>query len=343
MSRATALGSGLSDQPAKLFVYDLKAKTLAAHDVGAPASFVGGIESVDWTRDYQDDALYFGTVGGNVLAPSGQLYRAVLTDTVAGLGVDISPILTGVNRPFSAAPLATPDAMGNYWVYAGSGRYLVPEDNFSAQQQHFLGIQERHVNGALSGGQRGLSDLVDTTRIAVYTDGSVAHDDGSSELVLPGLAHPASTFEDVAAAVAASGGWRLDFERPRSRSLTTPVIADHSLVFSEYQPSGLRCQPEGYGFLPAPHLRAGIPGSFAPLGTLLGAPGSSPEDPQEVAGDVALGLGAPSAPALHQRGDGQKSAIVQTSTGELSTTLIKSGGEQGARQSWRELIIDWSH
>ena len=184
------------------------------------------------------------------------------------------------------------------------------------------------------------ADLINTTDIRVFTDGSIdSKDNPGSAISLNGLTNPAKTFMDVFEAVRNNDGWYFDFDRLRSRNVTQAVISDQSLVFTEYQPSGLKCQPEGYGFLNAPHMQAGIPGAFAPIGTISGS--TNGDGAEEVKLSDSLGLGSPSSPSIHQRGDGKKVAVVQTSTGELSTNVIESGATQGQRESWRELIISW--
>lgn len=214
-------------------------------------------------------------------------------------------------------------------------------DNFTSNQHSYFAVNEPQLNGALTGAVVPKSKLVNTSDIKVYTDGSIdSKATPGADIVLPNLAGSAKTFQDVYVAVQRNSGWTFDFSRFRSRNITQAVVSDQSLVFSEYQPSGLKCQPEGFGFLNAPHLQAGIPGAFSPLGS---NPGSTNEDgAEEVNESESLGLGSPSAPSIHQRGDGKKVAVVQNSTGELTSTVIETGSTAGKRESWRELIIDWN-
>jgi type IV pilus assembly protein PilY1 len=338
-ARDAALTSAVSDKTAKLFIYDLNDKTLSVKDLGEANSFVGGLYSTDWTRDYIDDAIYFGTVAGPVNSATGKLFRGMLSHS-GSLSISTGQLLDVSTKPFSATPLAVRDRLGAYWVYSGTGRFYVVEDNFTTAQQSYYGVKDPHVEGILTGATVNLTDMINTTDIKVYTDGYIdSKSSPGSNIVLDGLSKPAETFTDVYNAVQLNSGWYFDFARYRSRNITQAVVSDQSLVFTEYQPSGLKCQPEGYGFLNAPHLQVGIPGPFAPIGT----------DPSSVNGDGAqevnmsesLGLGSPSSPAIHQRGDGKKVAVVQTSTGELSTNVIEAGVTQGQRESWREIMISW--
>lgn len=334
--RTAALNEGLSDKTAKIMVFNLKTKSLDVYDTGEANAFVGGVRAADWTRDYMDDAIYFGTVAGTIDEPKGKLLRG----TMSGGSLGFSKVLDSTTQAFSATPLTVRDRLGDYWVYAGTGRYYVVKDNFSSKQQSFYGIKEPATQGYLDEKTVAKSDLINTTDIRVYEDGSVeSKSSPGASISLDGISGPAETFNDVYNAVQANSGWYFDLTRVRSRNFNQAVISDQSLVFTEYQPSNLKCDPEGNGFLNAPHMHVGIPGSFAPLGTNPGRKNS--EGAEEVLMDTSLGYGAPSEAAIHQRGDGKKAAIVQTSTGELSTTVIQAGISQGTRETWRELIIDW--
>lgn len=339
-TREKALSSAVSDKTAKLFVYDLVDKDLSVKDLGESNSFVGGIQAADWARDYIDDAVYFGIVSGDISNASGKLMRGLVNYSGGTLSLDVGSVLDETAQPFSATPLTVRDRQGEYWVYSGTGRFYVVEDNFTTAQQSYYGIKEPQSGGTVLNTVVQKADLINTTDIRVFTDETIdSKANPGSAILLKGSATAAKTFMDVYDAVKRNKGWYFNFEHYRSRNITQAVISDQSLVFTEYQPSGLKCQPEGYGFLNAPHLQAGIPGAFAPLGTVAGSANGSGAD--EVKLSESLGLGSPSSPAIHQRGDGKKVAVVQTSTGELSTNVIESGATQGQRESWRELIISW--
>ncbi len=338
--RAAALNSALSEKTSKVFAFNLKSKNLQVFDLGEAASFVGGVQTVDWTRDYIDDALYLGTVAGSISSPAGHLYRAVATTANGTLSLDFSKLLASTQQPFSATPLTVRDRLGDLWVYAGTGRFFVTADNFTTAQQSYYGIKEPNVLGELQNTELKIADLVNTSDIRVFSDGSIqSKANPGSNITLPGQTDPAKTFADVYNAVQAKDGWYFHLARARARNVTQAVVSDQSLVFTEYQPSGLKCQPEGFGFINAPHLQVGIPGEFSPLGTnasVINAQGAEESKLSET-----LGLGSPSSPVVHQRGDGKRVAIVQSSTGELSTTIIETGSTAGARESWRELFINW--
>ncbi len=340
LEREKALKKAESSKTAKLFVFNLKNKTLTEKDTGEANAFVGGLETADWNNNYIDDTLYFGTVSGTAAVPTGKLRRGELSVVSGSLDIVLSDVLDVDDQPFSATPLVVRDRMGEYWVYNGTGRFYVVDDNFTSAQQSYYAIKEPQSAGAISASEVKKVDLINTTDIKVFTDGSLdskATPGGAVEVGSP--LQEVSTFTEVLQAVQGADGWMFDFARTRSRNITQARVSDQSLIFTEYQPSGLKCQPEGFGFLNAPHLLAGIPGPFAPIGT--DSSSKNADDAEEVLLSESLGLGSPSSPSLYQRGDGKKVAIVQSSTGELSTSTIETGSLQGTRESWNELIIDW--
>jgi type IV pilus assembly protein PilY1 len=102
--------------------------------------FVGGINGMDWNRDYQDDAIYFGTVEGTPLAPDGRLMRA----KISNLGALSDFITLQAGKPVVSRPSTVIDSARDYWVFAGTGRYFVQADR---QTEHngnlYVGIIEK--------------------------------------------------------------------------------------------------------------------------------------------------------------------------------------------------------
>ncbi len=339
--KRAALTQAISEKANKIFVYDFEERALTAHNVGDSASFVGGVTVMDWNRDYQDDAIYFGTVSGTVAAPKGKLYRGTLSRTGSKLLVDFDTLLDVNNQPFSATPLALRDRQGGYWVYAGTGRFMVAADNMSNTKQSYYGIKDPQANGVLLGDEVDKDTLIDTTDILVFSDGTLESRSSPGSAIRVGENDTEVTvYTDVTTAVEKTHGWYFDFERTRGRNVTEAVVSDSSLVFTEYQPSGLLCSPEGNGYLHATSLRTGLPGFFGPLGTDGNI--TNEDGAEAVLPSQDIGMGSPSTPGIHQRADGTKVAVIQTSTGELVTSEIGSGGATDSRrQSWRELLIDW--
>jgi type IV pilus assembly protein PilY1 len=337
-TRTNALNSAVSGKDAQIFVYDLQAKSLIStlHS-GHYNAFIGGITAADWNRDFSDDGFYFGTVGGSVSAPTGSLKRGVITVSGSSLSFSTSTLLD-TGQPFSATPLTLRDLNDNFWVYGGTGRFYVVDDNNSTQTQSYYGVKEPRTADALSLATVSKSSLINTTQVQVFSGGQVRSATTLTSPVTLNNGASVSSFYDVVDEVANSSGWYFDFTRARARNTTSSVISDQSLIFTEYQPSGLKCQPEGQGYLNAPHLLAGIPGFFAPIGKNASVTYNGKE---LVEMSVSLGHGSPSTPQIHQNANGVRSAIVQTSTGQITWQAISTGTAQGKRQSWREVPITW--
>ncbi|MDO6424686.1 pilus assembly protein [Saccharophagus degradans] len=375
--RQAALDEAVSSKSAKLFIFDLNNKSLSVQELtdnnGNPeaASFVGGVESVDWTSDFVDDAIYFGLVSGDALTPGGKLKRGKLTFTAGGdLSIDLSSdLFNDSSLPFSAAPLAFKDTDNEYWVFAGSGRYYVPEDNLSSQQQSFFGIKEPKSSGVA-----GLNttvqnaSLVDTSAIDVYTDGRVFDENSLITISADGDTLVPETFDDVKEFIGLHGGWRFDLHYPvrdvdgavRMRVTTKAAMAGNSVVFTAYDATGEYCDSEGNGYLFAPYSTGGAPGPFAPVGTdesdTINALVSGDPSEERVLWGIQLGIGVPSSPVITGPGSGGGGpddppvcegggvpymALVQKSTGELVNELVCPDVYKLGRETWREIPVTW--
>ena len=298
--------------------------------------FVGGIQNASWGRSGSDSAIYLGTVAGDASAATGQLLRGQLSQNAGSLSITFKDLVYPVTRPVSATPLVQRDPQGDTWVYAGTGRFYVVNDNFSTQQQTYYGVREpRNEDQTIRAMTVLKTELVNTTGIQSFTNGDILRN-GQAPLLNTG--DTVENFPALINSVANADGWYFDFSRRAGRNTTQATSSDVSLVFTEYQPSGLKCEPEGLGFIHAPHLYAGVPGSFAPLGT---DDSVTSGDASMVLDSVSLGYGSPSTPHIHLRADGARAAVVQTSTGEITQQTIQSSPGQGARQSWREIPITW--
>ena len=54
------------------------------------------------------------------------------------------------NQPISAAPTTLTDHLNNFWVYFGTGRFYVVDDNNSSSQQSYYGIKEPKTAGVMN-------------------------------------------------------------------------------------------------------------------------------------------------------------------------------------------------
>ena len=145
----------------------------------ADNAFVGGINSMDWNRDFADDAIYFGTVAGTQAAPTGSLMRGRLTLTDDGLGFDFSTMFA-MGKPVTARPSTVIDYQGDNWVFAGSGRFYTRTDASTTSTNQFVGIMETKLAASDTSHASGVgtttfnnSQLYDTTDITTYSDGTI--------------------------------------------------------------------------------------------------------------------------------------------------------------------------
>jgi type IV pilus assembly protein PilY1 len=375
---SNALSDAVSDQEARLYYFDLNMSNLGAPTEvvlsGDTNSFVGGITSVDWDRDYIDDMIYLGLVGGTPTAATGKMKRGVLSfaSDASISSIDLSSDLYNAdNLPISAQPLTYLDRDFNGWVFYGTGRYFVSEDNISSQQQRYYGIKEPILAGG--SGTVSNADLVDTTQEKVYEDSQVTDWTGSTPPALFETDDASDSlslynFEDARQYVADNQGWVFDLHDPASttdfadaddiaanrriRNTTLAALAGDSLVITAYQVTGALCSLEGDGYLYTPHFAVGLPAPFAPLDTDPSDLIASEADPGVNVERVLMGTwiskGLPSAPIItrptgdvNSGGCDAYKATIQTSTGEVMNLDIGCESLPAGRQGWREIPVTW--
>ncbi|WP_086931192.1 pilus assembly protein [Agarilytica rhodophyticola] len=375
-SRLSALNLAVSNKSAKVYLFDLVNRTsgtplqkIELTDGAGPEinSFTGGFETADWDIDYQDDALYFGLIGGTPAVPTGKLKRGrVASASGSNISLNFSNLYNDTNRAFSATPRTFRDEEGDFWVFAGTGRFFVPQDNVSRQTQYYFGIKEpKDANGnPRLDVTVNSNDLVDTTGVDVFEDGQVFGDGGSTVTLSAGGASEAvAIFQDVLDFVADHGGWQFEFRSPGAarhtpgsgdlmRNTTQSALAGTSLIITTYNATGEFCDSEGEGFLFAPHLGAGIPAPFAPvdIDPTDRIPALEAGDPPvaRVLQGITLGDGPPSAPEViqPQKKDGPAGpcqgyqVITQSSTADINKTQIACQGLPAGRRGWRELPVN---
>ncbi len=309
-ARRNALENGVSDQSPRVFVYELEnpdlAEPVVVTELPETDSFIGGFAAADWDRDYDDDAIYFGLVGGTPQEPTGKLKRGKISYTALGPIIDYSHDLydgstrrrpsSGTNLPFSATPLTFRDNNNDFWIFAGTGRFFGAEDNLADEQHYYFGIKEYKDSDT---GEASLDTtvdrtigtvpyyLVDTTFVDVFDDGQVSNN--GAELTLragSAVSDPLDQFDDVIRFVGQHAGWKFKFrnlgldengsalvdsleseDHLGIHSLSSPAFAGSSLILTAYQGTDEFCESEGNGFLYSPHFAAGAPAPFAPVGT----------------------------------------------------------------------------
>lgn len=341
------LSDGLSSQSAKLFVYDLsltggvpngfvsgfKPGTGGGEDDydlnGHTASFVSSPTVADWNNDYQDDVIYFGTVGGTVDTPTGTLNRVVIPDDFNFAGLrSSSKVIDVADKPFGNRPLTEVDKAGDRWVVAGTGRFYVLRDSLSSQQQGMYGVKEPYDSSGFTYATVPLSSMTDTTGINVYTSKYITDSSGGNPVNFGGGVS-AQNVAELISVIRDTGGWHYDFPFARARNVTPAAMSGLSVVYTVYAPSGEVCEPEGVSYLDAVHLQTGTAASFAALGV---DDTVNYEDGDFALRYRSLGKGLASEPVIYN-----DIAIIQSSTGVLSGEALFGAPKAKGRQSWREI------
>ena len=250
-SGPTDLDTATSNQQAMLYAYKLNHDDRGWEETHFPKvlteesnAFVSDLTSVDWDRDFIDDAVYFGLNTGNAAASDGRLMRLELdSPNAASTWLQNASVSTfmDIGRTVISAPMPWSDTYGNRWIYAGTGRLLVAADNSSTQQEYFFGVKEPiDTNNELTFGTVSTSGLLDITNIDVYTNPDKI-ENGPTGVETPGqLSQYIDDYKD---------GWFRELTQngsaPSGRSDTKPTEYLSTVAFSEYLPSNDSCDMEG--------------------------------------------------------------------------------------------------
>lgn len=344
-NKATALSDAVSDQQARLYVFDLTTKSFVQNSgndyflvTGANNGFAGDLTAADWDRDFVDDVVYFGTVQGTVSSPDGEMMRFIPGMTNLSYGTStFNKLITapsGVNKPFTGPPHVSTNTRGTHWVHFGSGRFFVPDDSLSSSQQSYYGVKEPvDASGNLTYASINVnSDLVDTTDIEVFANGGIRRS-GNSPFTLSN-GDSVGTFTQLQSSIrSSSSGWYFDFSNIRARNVGLSGQIGASILFTEYVPSGISCDPSGNTYLNAVHFETGTAAPFAALGagtTVFNSANISERS-------VGFGIGLVRDIVVNEK---QKSVIGQGDDGALVQEAPKVEGLSGSRMSWREIDID---
>ncbi|BCD95887.1 pilus assembly protein [Marinagarivorans cellulosilyticus] len=329
----TAQKNAVSDQTAKVFLYDFKAGTLMTIDTGVADSFVGGVTVTDWNRDFTDDAIYYGLVSGRMDAPDGQLRRLNLSPLGSKITASDSVMLSGTGQAFSAAPYTRIDSDYNYWVFAGTGRFFHDADGTYADQNSFYGLKEKvGANGNITGDAIDAKKLIDVSNIQTYSNGQVLTYDGK-QVFLQG-SEAVETNDDVTGVVADTSGWRLDFSNGSARNIGQASQYSTSLLFTVFTPSDDICSGDvGSTRLYQREFFNGLSPAHSAI----------TEKDKTVGDDDDMGEAIPEAIELgdnyYEQPD--EEGLTQSNEGELQEIDLGDQQLKDRRESWRELNKDW--
>ena len=323
-----SLSSGTRADHASVYLLDLKTRQFRTGFSpkvlsDAPASFIGDARTVDWSRDGVSDAAYFGVIGGDAINATGGLKRLTQSAEGAFSVNSMLPIATG--RPITAAPNLTTDDQGQRWVHVGTGRLLVSADNQSSAAQAFFGLKESSDISAQ------ITEWVDVGGVGRASDGSLTpatyEIDGDS----------VTTIDQLNAKIAEKGAWRramsIDGSRPSGRVIEPAVTLEDLVLFTEYQPDGLLCQPSGSSRLYGLDLANGVRRIDSGLTIDDGS------DEPELVASIVIGSGLAFSPLIHNStGEfGGSQVIVADDKGGYTFQSVLLPTIQGGRESWRQL------
>ena len=320
-------------------------------------SFVGDPLVVDWSNDFQSDAVYFGTVTNTVAEPGGEFLRWRLSGTDSGStgwtatsGVISSIVSNNVTagvtgQPFSTKPFAVKDTAGagTHWVFAGTGRLYVKDDNLSETQHSYYAVKERLDSNSIptaftatrSGGTPA-DRLQDVTDVFVTTGGAVT----ASGNLPAGI----TTFNQIQALIANDrAGWFIDFENTptdpfNERTLSGTAFAKDFLFYTTYRPPTDVCTAVGFGRLFGLYYKTG---TKHPLGGLRVQPCNFCALTGDYQPSVELGQVQAFTPIANN-----DNMLITKDDGSFANPEPDgippddpSGGS--GRQSWREIILDY--
>ncbi|NOY62954.1 MAG: hypothetical protein GXP10_07375 [Gammaproteobacteria bacterium] len=329
-SGPTNLGTATSSQTGRIFIYDLNDKNFVGGYGGNGTknaldgnSFVGNPVTADWNLDYKADALYFGTAAGAAASPSGKLYRLLINGESDETAWPSPDLLLDAGQPMLVTPALGIDSKLNRWIFQGTGRLFVSEDEASKAQQSLYGVIDK--NGEVGSNATAKADLLNVTAAVVKGDGSVS---GVGSV---------SDFDSLETAVESAGGWQRDLPvsstKSAERMVSELALLSKVLFAAAFTPDTDQCNAEGASVLYGLNFTTGTASPTLPtFGTDSGGI-STPS--------VYLGVGLAATPSLHAAAglnSNQVNILVQTAQGEIIQMDANTGSSaHSGETSWREI------
>lgn len=352
-----ATKEAISNTPAKLFYMNLSDAvagspqlTAVTADSASRRSFVGGITAKDWNLNYQDDMLYFGLVGddnrgSDVPSPTPATYKGALKQAViAASGNNLltagtmTSLLsrTDANLAFSSAPLAVRDGMGQFWVFTGTGRFLVNRDLDLNDDNLYFGLKVNDTSQDAS--KPWLTDSAVAKRYLrnVTTDHLYVNEEGGFLVKTPAGNKSLSEYLGL---IESASGWYRKLLGDNEVNFTRSAFYEGTLVFNSYKPGFNSCDVGGESPQYILDMFTGLPqyrlqNLFRGTNTLT-ADGKSYT---EVAPVGAVINGIASSPVI-----ASARAITQTSDAALKATDVTLAPIPPVRKGWREILSDELH
>ncbi len=324
------LGEGNANK-AQLFAFNLKTKQLQQFPVAQSEvnAFVGGVNGMDWNRDFLDDAVYFGTISQRTTAtgsePIGRLVRGTLTLTGSELGVTFSTFFNP-EKPIVGRPLTVIDHLGQFWVMAGTGRYFTRRDGDALHNGNvYVGLKEKRGTStgfSLAGYTATANRLENISAIRVSTDGQLF--DTEFKTINELRDHIATDEVD---------GWLRNLGTNERQYLNSDYGAQIVQFDTGIPGTQSACESDGSGYIYRVDLRSGVhsPNSGFTQKT------PDPNNPDQFIDETIPGQhdNAPIAPTslLKQFGSDPNGRPTKVPPPDIQA--------QAKRHAWRELEIPW--
>lgn len=348
-----AVTEAISNASAKLFYLNLKSAVegnpqLSSVEVDANRrSFIGGISAKDWSQNYHDDMIYFGLVGDanrgtSVPSPTPAIYKGALKQAVVAASGNniltantVTSLLTNsdANLAFSAAPLAVRDGAGYFWVFAGTGRFLINRDIHLNDNNRYFGLKVNDPgNGAAKPWRTNSSVSLSALR-NVTTDHLYVNNEGGFLVNTPSGNKPLADYINDNRS---TSGWYRELPGAKEASFTRSSFYEGTLIFNSYNPGLNNCDIAGQSPQYILDMFTGLPQYR--LKTLFTSSDTINAEQRTYTKVSPVGTvidGIASAPVI-----ANARAITQTSDAALTATDVTMAPIPPVRKSWREILSD---
>jgi type IV pilus assembly protein PilY1 len=260
---------------------------------------------------------------------AGKLYRFEMNGSANPGSWSFEPAADLAGPP-TAAPGVAMDEARNIWVYLGPGRYFSEADKLDTSTQYFYGIRADSMDsGNIVNNTSGSVNLLDTTGVDVYTDGTVTGVSGIG------------TWDELVAEIYNHDGWRYTLgtgaDEAGERVLNKPIVIGGLVLDTTFTPNQDPCGFSG---------NSAIYGFYYKTGTAyyeeVFVGGSEEVDvggetKTKVGEKVDVGVGKASGVSVHVGSQSGATGFVQQSTGIVeSMDLQTAGGLKSGFIYWRE-------
>jgi type IV pilus assembly protein PilY1 len=247
--------------------------------------------------------------------------------------------------PVSMSPNVAQDDSNKIWVYWGTGRYFSSADKINADAQHFFGVKDMVPTSGCTQTATPTSceekDLVDVSNAEICVIGTTTgsgtcqpNNQVTGVTGADGYDTSSGTANTLQGLMQSKDGWFTTLPDTRERALSSPAIIGGLVFFPTYVPTNDICSASGSSFLYALYYKSGTAYKESVIGTEVSGANTNVKrrtgitDPGMASG-VAVHIGAQGSGANGSGGggcQGQLTANIQSSTGSVGQTCIKTAG-----------------